>query len=459
MTPTMLVLLGLASVLAILVLIIKVRTHPFLALLLVSLALALIAGIPLRDVVPLLKDGMGGTLGGVALIVTLGAMLGAIVDMSGGARVLAAALERRVGEKRAPFALGAASFLFGIPVFVDVATIVLVPIVLAVARRMSGRVNMLAYALPTVAALLTVHVVLPPHPGIVGGAEAMKADVGLVLVIGMIPALIMWLTGQWLSGVMAKRVFSPIPELHSELSSENTEDDAASTQAGDPSVVLVLAAILLPLALIMIGTVSALFMKKGDPVADFLAFIGDSPIALLIGVLFAAAALGLARGWSFSKVEEVLAAALPATAAVILITGAGGTFGKVLTDTGVADAVASMLTATNLPILVLAWLLAAMIRAAQGSATVATLTTAPLILPMTAAMDLSASQVALVTITIGIGSMAFSHVNDSLFWVWSRYFGVSTSNALKSYTVTVTVMSLVGFVVAYLLWLLLAAIS
>ncbi|MDK7741298.1 GntT/GntP/DsdX family permease [Helcobacillus massiliensis] len=463
MSPTVLVLLGLASVLAILVLIIKARTHPFLALLLVSVALALVAGIPLREVVPLLKDGMGGTLGGVALIVTLGAMLGAIVDISGGARVLAAALERAVGEKRAPLALGAASFLFGIPVFVDVATIVLVPIVLAVARRMSGRVNMLAYALPTVAALLTVHVVLPPHPGIVGGAEVMKADVGLVLVIGLIPSIVMWLVGQWLSSVIAKRVFSPVPELHAELSGAAADDtdgtDGASARAADPSVGMVLAAILLPLALIMAGTVSALFMDEGDPIADLLAFIGNSPIALLIGVLFASITLGFARGWSVSRLEEVLAAALPATAAVILITGAGGTFGAVLTATGVADAVADLLTSTGLPILVLAWLLAAMIRAAQGSATVATLTTAPLILPMTASMGLSAPQIALVTVTIGIGSMAFSHVNDSLFWVWSRYFGVSTSTALKSYTVTVTLMSLAGFAVALVLWALLAVVG
>lgn len=456
MSPTVLVLLGLASVAVILGLIIKAKTHPFLALLFVATALALVAGIPLSEVVPLLKEGMGKTLGGVALIVTLGAMLGRIVEVSGGAEVLARKLGDAFGEKKAPWALGAASFIFGIPVFVDVATIVLVPIVLAVARRMPGRVNMLAYALPTVAALLTVHVVLPPHPGIVGASELMTADVGLVLLIGLIPALVMWLVGQVLSGVIVKKVFSPVPAAGTAAAGTTSTDGHALAEGErEPSVGLVLAAILLPLVLIMGGTVSALTLPKGNGVRDFLGFIGDSPMALFIGVLFAIATLGFARGWNKERVEDVVSSALPATAAVILITGAGGTFGAVLKATGVADAVAELLLATGLPILLLGWLLAAFIRAAQGSATVAALTTAPLVAPMAASLSLNPLQIALLTVTVGIGSMAFSHVNDSLFWVWSRYFQVSTSAALRSYTVVTTVMSVVGLVVAYILWLIL----
>lgn len=460
MSPTVLILLGLASVAVILGLIIKAKAHPFLAMLFVSIALALVAGIPLTEVVPLLKDGMGKTLGNVALIVTLGAMLGRIVEVSGGAEVLARSLERVFGEKRAPWALGAASFLFGIPVFVDVATIVLVPIVLAVARRMHGsRVNMLAYALPTVAALLTTHVVLPPHPGIVGGAGIMSADVGLVLLIGLVPAVVMWLVGQVLSGIIVQRVFSPVPDEASAVAGIEDHDESGRRLGGEPSMALVLLAICLPLVLIMLGTVSALIMPDGMPGKDLLAFLGDSPMALFIGVMVAMFTLGFGRGWNRQQVEDVIASALPATAAVILITGAGGTFGAVLTATGVADAVAELLSSTGLPIVVLAWLMAALIRAAQGSATVATLTTAPLIAPVAAGMDLSTAQIALVTVTIGIGSMAFSHVNDSLFWVWSRYFRVDTATALKSYTVTTTVMSLTGGLVAGVLWMLLAAVS
>ncbi|PWH07122.1 GntT protein [Brachybacterium endophyticum] len=483
MSPTVLVLLGLASVAAILVLIIKAKAHPFLALLLVSIALALAAGIPMGKVIPLLQEGMGETLGSVALIVTLGAMLGRIIEVSGGAEVLAQALLKAFGPRRAPWALGAASFLFGIPVFVDVATIVLVPIVLAVARRITGRVNMLAYALPTVMALLTVHVVLPPHPGIVGGAELMKSDVGLVLLVGLLPAIVMGLFSQFISAVLVKRTFSPVPAAGSGAagvpgsgtdeaagSGEGTGPEAGggtatttatrtSTAVRPPSVGLVLAMILVPLVLIMAQTVSSLVLPDSNPVRGVFDLVGASPAALLIGVLLAIGFLGLRRGWGLRRVEDVVASSLPATAAVILITGAGGTFGHVLEGTGVAEAVAGVLTGTGLPVLLLAWLMAALIRAAQGSATVATLTTAPLIAPMVASAGLSAPQIALVTITIGIGSMALSHVNDSLFWVWSRYFQVETGAALRSYTVATTVTSVVGFAVACLMWPLVALIS
>ena len=460
MSPTVLVLMGLASVAVILALIIKAKAHPFLALLFVSIALALVARIPVSEVVPLLRDGMGKTLGNVALIVTLGAMLGRIVEVSGGAEVLARALEKRFGEKRAPWALGAASFLFGIPVFVDVATIVLVPIVLAVARRVSGAsVNMLTYALPSVAALLTVHVVLPPHPGIVGASELMGSDVGLVLLIGLVPSLIMWLSGQVFSGWITTRVFSPLPATAGGPAAPSAGEASTGDLEKAPSFGIVLTTILLPLVLIMGGTVSAMTLEEGSQARDILGFIGASPMALFIGVLFAIAVLGFARGWGVNKVEDVVSSALPAIAAVILITGAGGTFGAVLTATGVADAVANLLVSTGLPIILLAWLMAAFIRAAQGSATVAALTAAPLLAPIMMTLELSAPQMALVTVTVGIGSMAFSHVNDSLFWVWSRYFQVDTATTLKSYSVTTTFMSLVGLVVAFGLWVILGAFA
>lgn len=256
MGTTTLVLLGVASVATILALIIKAKAHPFLALLLVSVALALVGGIPLAEVVPTLTEGMGKTLGSVALIVTLGAMMGRIIEVSGGADVLAKTLLDKFGAKRAPWALGTAAFLFGIPVFVDVALIVLIPIVLSVGRRLQG--NMLTFALPTVLALLTVHVVLPPHPGIVGGAEIMGANVGMVLLVGLIPAAIMWFCAQLLIPTITKRVFSPVPMIDAaaaaEMGQEVNED--ANTQSfpvikNPPSTGLIVALILTPLFLIM----------------------------------------------------------------------------------------------------------------------------------------------------------------------------------------------------------------
>ena len=325
---------------------------------------------------------------------------------------------------------------------------------------------MLNYALPTVLALLTVHVVLPPHPGIVGGTELMGANVGMVLLIGLVPAAIMWFIAQLIIPSITKRVFSPVPMIDAAAAAEMGQeiDEDANTQSfpvikNPPSVGLIVALILTPLFLIMGATVSAIVMPEGDPARTFLGFIGASPMALLIGVILSTALLGYRRGWGLTEAEDVINSSLPPVAAVILITGAGGTFGHVLSTTGVATAVAEVLAASGLHILVLAWVMAALIRAAQGSATVSTLTTAPLLAPLVATMELAPLQIALVTVTIGIGSMALSHVNDSLFWVWSRYFKVTTADALKSYSIVTTFASVVGFIVCLLMWPLIGMIA
>ncbi len=456
MTTTTLVLLGLAAVAVILGLIIKGKVHPFLALMIAAAALALAGGIPLGEVVPTLTTGMGNTLGSVALIVTLGAMLGRIIEVSGGADVLARWLLDKFGEKRAPFALGATGFIFGIPVFVDVGLIVLIPIVFGVARRLGG--NMLAYALPIVIAMLTVHVIVPPHPGIVGGSELLGADIGLVLLLSFIPAIPMWLFGHWLAMRLSRKA-------HVEI----THDDVLQSVGGSghtgvvmtkaPSTGLVLSMIALPLLLIMLQTTSALVLAEGNPVRTLLSMVGASPMALLIGVILASILLGYRRGWGREETEHVINSALPPVAAVILITGAGGMFGYVLRETGVSEAVADVLGGTGLPIILLAYIMAALIRAAQGSATVAILTTAPLMAPLAAAQGLTPVQTAILALAIGVGSMALSHVNDSLFWVWSRYFQVPTGVALRTYTVLCTATSVVGFVVVSVLWFALSGLS
>ncbi|WP_129658989.1 GntP family permease [Rothia uropygialis] len=463
MSPVTLVLLGLAAVVVILALIIKAKAHPFLALLLVSVGLALAAGVPLDKIVPMLEDGMGSTLGSVALIVTLGAMMGRIIEVSGGADVLAKMLLAKFGPNKAPWALGAAAFIFGIPVFVDVALIVLMPIILSVGRRLQG--NMLNYALPTVMGLLTVHVVLPPHPGIVGGAQVMGANIGMVLLLGLVPAIIMWFASQLMIPFITRRVFSPVPAISAAEIQEAGEDfDEESTQSfpkvdNPPRAWVVILMILIPLVLIMSQTITSMTLPADNGVVQFFSFVGASPMALVIGVVVATVVLGYRRGWGLTQAEDVINSSLPPVAAVILITGAGGTFGHVLQETGVADAVADALAGTGLHILVMAWLMSALIRAAQGSATVATLTTAPLVAPLVTSLGLAPLQVALVAVTIGIGSMALSHVNDSLFWVWSRYNQVNTATGLKSYTVLTTATSIVGFFVALVMWPVVSAIA
>jgi GntP family gluconate:H+ symporter len=481
MSPTTLALIGAAGVALLLVLVLKARLHPFLSLTLVSVAVALTARIPVAEVIPTLVEGMGGTLGTVATIVTLGAMLGRIVEASGGADVMATWMLRKFGEKRAPWALGATGFIFGIPVFFDVGLIVLIPIVLSVARRLGG--NMLIYALPIGASMLTVHVFLPPHPGAVAGTAALGADIGLVILFGLIASIPAVLTSQWLSPVIARRAFVEIPMLVAtpvSVSSGGAADgpvsvDGPAEEARDqqhppvvgpdelrqppPAFGLVLAMILLPLLLIMSQTMSATFLDESSQVRNVLALLGASPFALLVAVLAASYFLGFRRGWDRVKVEEVVNSALPPVAAIILITGAGGMFGKVLAASGVGDAMADILDSTGLPVIVLAFLLSALLRAAQGSATVAIITAAGIVAPLAAPMDYSSAQTALLVVAISAGALTLSHVNDSGFWMFSRYFGLETGVALRTWTVLTTVLGTVGFATAALLWLIVGALA
>ena len=306
--------------------------------------------------------------------------------------------------------------------------------------------------------MLTVHVIVPPHPGIVGGSELLGADIGLVLLLSFIPAVPMWLFGHWLAMRLSRSAHVDI--THDDvLQSVGGSGSTGVLKTRAPSTGLVVAMIALPLVLIMLQTTSALVLPEGNAVRTVLSMVGASPMALLIGVVLASILLGYRRGWGREETEHVINSALPPVAAVILITGAGGMFGYVLRETGVSQAVADVLGGTGLPIILLAYFMAALIRAAQGSATVAILTTAPLMAPLAQAQGLTPVQTALLALSIGVGSMALSHVNDSLFWVWSRYFQVPTGVALRTYTVLCTATSVVGFVVVSVLWFALSGLS
>lgn len=447
MSNEILILIGVVSVIALLVIMIKGKVHPFLALGLVSIAVALSAGIPMHDVIPTLIKGMGGTLGSVALIVGLGAMLGKIIEKSNGADVLANWLLEKFGEKNAPFALGATGFIFGIPVFVDVGFIVLIPIIFSVARRIGG--NMLVYSLPIGLSMLMVHVMLPPHPGIVAGAQTLNADIGFVLGVGFVAALPAYLLGQLFIPFFTKRNFVNIPTSTDLI---QYQKQLAQESDGLPKFGTVLTMIVTPLVLIMLGTVTATTLSKDNIIREIFSMIGSSPFALLFSVCLSSYVLGIRRGWSKEKLEEILNSALAPIAGIILITGAGGMFGKVLDASGVGKALAEVLSGTGLPLLVLAFILSALLRAAQGSATVATITTATILAPAVAVEQYTGIQVALVTAAIGAGSLTLSHVNDSLFWVWTKFFGISVSEGLRTWTILTTIYGVLAFLFVSLMW-------
>ena len=434
-----------------------VRLHAFVALILVSLLTALAAGIPFADVVPTLLDGFGTTLASVALLVGLGAMIGKLLEVTGGAQVLADTLVGRFGEKRAPFALGVASLLFGFPIFFDAGFVVFLPIIFSVARRFGGSV--LLYALPSAGAFAVMHAFVPPHPGPVGASGILGADIGLVLVVGLLIGLPTWFIASYLFGQwVGRRIDVPVPDvLTGDDGSEGGTGGGTATRTerrtAPPRFSTVLLLLLLPLVLILLNTGLNTLAIAGVVDVDTttvgaLRLLGQTPVALLITVLVAMYVLSRER-FSRAETESIVNSALGPVCAIILITGAGGAFGGVLRTSGIGDALAQSLSAIGLPVIVAAFLVATALRVAQGSATVALTTTAGLIAPVVAAEGLSRIDVALVVIAIAAGSTVLSHVNDSGFWLVGRFLEMDVKTTLRTWTVMETLIGLIGFALAF----------
>ncbi len=440
-------LLGIAvgAIALLLFLIIRLRLHAFLALILVSLLTAFATGVPAGSVVSVLTTGFGTTLGSVALLVGLGAMLGRMVETSGGAKVMADSLVQRFGEKRAPLALGVASLIFGFPIFFDAGLVVMLPIVFAVARRLGGSV--LTFGLPAAGAFSVMHVFVPPHPGPVAASELLGADTGLVILLGLVVAVPTWFVSSYLYGVWAgKKWVLPVPELLGKADEDHPDNP--------PSLGTVIGVLLLPLLLIFVNT--GLDTLRGAGVVDgdatwvaLLRAVGSTPVALLVAVLVAALVMGRRRGRDAQAIERLLESALGPVCSVILITGAGGMFGAVLRASGIGGALEEALGDLGLPIIVAGFLIATLLRVAQGSATVALITTAGLIEPAVSAGDFSAIQLAAIVLAVAAGSVMASHVNDSGFWLVGRFFGMDVKTTLKTWTVMETIIGLMGFAIAF----------
>ena len=476
-SPAYLLSVAAVGIALLLLLIIKIRLDPFVSLLLVSAGVAVAAGIPLVDIVPDMETGMGKVLAHVAPIVGLGAMLGKMLEVSGGAQKIADRLLGLFGERRAPLALGVTGLIFGIPVFFDVGVIVLAPVVYAAAKR--GGKGMLYYALPLAAGLAIVHGLLPPHPGPVAAAGLLHANMGLIIVFGLICAIPAWILGGYFySKWIANRIYVPIPDyveegFHDEYAeggarplgeptgtpgSEGTspatgtrttpapEQQQAAPQAGFGTVVAI---ILLPIVLILLQTFSSILIDDSEnPVQKVASFIGAPLMALLIAVLVSFYVLGVRRGWSSKHLVTVAESALKPVGMILLVVGAGGVFGSILVASGVGDVLSSSLTSTGLPLIVLAFVIAWALRIAQGSATVAIVATSGIIATLVEQAHLSQAQLALICVAMGAGATATSHVNDAGYWLVSRYFGISEKDTLKSWTVLETIMGFTAFGVA-----------
>ncbi|MFJ5674212.1 GntP family permease [Streptomyces sp. NPDC093097] len=475
-TPGLLTVAALGIAL-LLFLIMKVRLQPFVALLGVSLVVGLTAGLSVTelfgtvqksDAVSLIESGMGGILGHVAIIIGLGTMLGAILEVSGGAEVLSSRLLALFGERRAPLAMGLTGLIFGIPVFFDVGIFVLAPLVYAAARK-SGK-SIVLYAMPLLAGLSMTHAFLPPHPGPVAAAGLFKVDLGWIILMGVVcgvPAVLAaWAYAAWIG----KRLFVPVPHDMAEAAEEARaavaaeQGDGGGDTSREKPVALgaVLAIIGTPLVLILLATFSSIVLapppssptssEQGGPPSgrSVIEFFGHPFVALTLALLLAYYLLGVRRGWSRASLERVSTASLKPVGNILLVVGAGGIFGAVLKGSGVATALSETFQHVGLPVIVLAYLLSLVLRVAQGSATVAIVTTAGIVLPLVEAQGLSQPALALVIMAISAGSIFASHVNDGGFWMVSKYFGISERDTLKSWTVLESVLSVAGFAVAAL---------
>lgn len=460
-----LILIGLAGLGLLLLLIIRFKVQAFYALILVSILVGLAAGLPMMTipaegdtpeklgVIQAIIAGVGGTLGSVAVLVALGSMLGKIIEISGGAESLAGRFTSWLGPKRVGIALVAAAGILAIPVFFDAGFIILVPIIFAFAK-VAG-FNPIKFGLPVAGIMLAVHVAVPPHPGIVGGATILGADIGWVtifaLLISVPLAVLSYLVAQWIN----RREYAMIAATKEMFDQFGTDRPSSTLSEGEkaPGAGTVLFLILLPLVLIMLGTAVAPAFEQGSFWRGFLGMIGQPIFALMVAIAAAMYLLGVRRGWSAAKLGEVMESALPAAAVIILVTGAGGAFGRVLTETGIGGAVAEVLASSGMPLMLAAFLITLIMRAAQGSATVAIATTAGLMLPAVSALGLDPVHTALVAVAIGYGGLGLSHVNDSGFWVVTRYLGLSVKDGLRTWTPLTTILGVAGFALTWALYL------
>ena len=378
---------------------------------------------------------MGGTLGFVAIVVGLGAILGQLLEESGGIEKIANVLIEKFGASNVQWSLGLTGFLVAIPVFFDVAFIILAPLIYGLAQR-SGR-SLLYYAVPLLAGLAVTHSFIPPTPGPIAVAELIGADLGWVILFGAITGIpAMLLGGPMFGRFIAKRIPVPVPSTY--LSPNTTEHKSSLTFSH------VMAVVLLPLVLIMMSTISPFIFAQDAMLLSVFQFIGHPFVALSLAVLLAMGLVKFKCEYSKQKILNIANKGLEPAGIIILITGAGGAFKQLLVDSGVGKMLGELFISTNMPILFLAFSIAAVTRIAQGSATVAMITAAGLVAPILELKDVGGAMLGLMVIAISSGATILSHVNDSGFWLVSRYLGMDEKDTLKSWTVLSTIVAIVG---------------
>ncbi|MFD2446961.1 GntP family permease [Bacillus sp. CGMCC 1.16607] len=443
--PLVIVAIG---ILALLILIMGLKLNTFISLIIVSFGVALALGIPLEEIVKTIEAGLGGTLGHLALIFGLGAMLGKLIADSGGAQRIAMTLVNKFGEKNIQWAVVAASFIIGVALFFEVGLVLLIPIVFAISREL--KVSILYLGIPMTAALSVTHGFLPPHPGPTVIAGEYGANIGEVLLYGFIIAIPTVILAGPVFTKLAKKL---VPNSFTKTGNIASLGEQKTFKLEEtPGFGISVFTALLPVILMSIATIINLLQKTmGFEDNSFLAairFIGDAGTSMLISLLVAVYTMGLARKIPIKNVMESCTTAITHIGMMLLIIGGGGAFKQVLINGGVGDYVAELFKGTSLSPILLAWIIAAILRISLGSATVAALTTAGLVIPLLGQSDVN---LALVVLATGAGSLIASHVNDAGFWMFKEYFGLSMKETFATWTLLETIISVAGLAFILLL--------
>jgi GntP family gluconate:H+ symporter len=423
---------ALTAVIGLILLIAVVKLNPFISLLLASLFLAVVAGMPLSTVARSFEAGVGGTLGHIAIIVALGTMLGKMMAESGAANQIAYTLIRLFGEKRIHWAMVLIGLVVGLPAFFEVGFVLLVPIVYTVARR--TKTSLVLVGLPLVAGLSVVHGLVPPHPAAMLAVTIYKADVGRTILYALLVGLP--------TAVIAGPLYAMLIAPHIKLAADNPMADEFvdhDSERNLPSIGIALFTVLFPVLLMLIGSGADAVTAPTSALNQGLHLVGNDVMALLIGVLLSFFTLGRMRGFTRETILRFSNECLAPTAAITLLVGAGGGFGRILQDSGVSQAIIAVALNSHVPLMLLAWLLAALMRLATGSATVAMTTAAGIVAPI--ALHSTGVHPELLAIATGAGSLIFSHVNDGGFWLVKEYFNMSVVQTIKTWSVCETIIS------------------
>lgn len=437
--PLISVVLGIVILLS---LIIFLKLNTFISLIITSIVTALLLGMPLDKIMETVEKGMGGTLGHIALIFGLGAILGKLLSDGGGATRIADTLIAKFGQKHVQWAMLVAAFIVGIALFFEVGLVLLIPLVFTVAKR--ANLSTLKLGLPMVTALSVTHGFLPPHPGPVVIAKELKANIGHVLLYGIIISIPVTLIAGPLFNKIAQKIIPSAYGREGDISALGAQKEF--TEEEMPGFGISILTAILPVILMLISTLVQLITGHDSPKNAFESFIyliGNAGTAMLIAVIFAIFTMGVLRHRKMENIMESVTQAIYPIGMMLLIIGGGGTFKQVLIDGGVGDTIAKMFEGTHMSPILLAWIVAAVLRIALGSATVAAISTTGIVMPLLQASD---ANVALVVLAIGAGSVILSHVNDAGFWMFKEYFGLTVKETFLTWSLLETIISVSGII-------------